>query len=324
MIGRLAAIAAIVAGTCVARAQQPSFKTETRLVVLHATVRNRRGVEITNLDRGAFTVYENGKRQPIMLFRRDDIPVSIGLLVDNSGSMRPLRERAEAAALAFVRASNPLDEAFVVNFADTARIDVAMTQDVATLEAGIRRVDSIGGTALRDAVRVAETYLHDHATRDRRVLLVITDGRDNASLVTMREIEQHSRASDTAVYAIGVFAADSSEAKDGKRELDALAERSGGVAYYPSGPDEVVGAAQDIAQQIRRQYTIAYAPSNQRLDGSYRTIRVEARGEEPLTVRTRSGYLAVPSVTSRHDRDRASFFSFLTLACYSRPIRCVS
>jgi len=303
MIVRLIAISAIVAGACVVSAQQPAFKTETRLVVLHATVRNKRGVEITNLDRDAFTVYENGKRQAITVFRRDDIPVSIGLLVDNSGSMRPLRERAEAAALAFIRASNPLDEACVVNFADTARIDVAMTQDVGRLEAGIRRVDSTGGTALRDAVRVAETYLRDHATRDRRVLLVITDGRDNASLVTMREIEHESRASDTMVYAIGVFAAESAEAKDGRRELDALAERTGGVAYYPASIDEVAAVAQDIAQQIRRQYTIAYAPSNQRWDGTYRTIRVDAHGSEPLTVRTRAGYVAAPPTPSGRDLD---------------------
>src|SRR5260221_3072222 len=133
-------------------AQQPAFRAETRLVVIHATVRNPRGELVTNLERRAFTVYENGKRQPITLFRRDDIPVSLGLLIDNSGSMRLLRSKIETAAVALARASNPQDEIFVLNFNDKARIDVPFTSDVGVLEAGIGRVDSIGGTAKWDAV----------------------------------------------------------------------------------------------------------------------------------------------------------------------------
>ena len=301
MSGRFiaAALGAAMSAAAVA-AQQPSFRAETRLVVLRATVRNSRGVEITGLDQTAFTVYENGRRQPITLFRRDDIPVSIGLLIDNSGSMRPLRARAEAAALAFVRASNPRDEAFVVNFADTPRIDVALTSEPSALEAGIARADSIGGTALRDAIEMAETYLHDHASRDRQVLLVITDGRDNASRVTLKQIEETARLSETAVYAIGLFGStDSAEAREGRRELDALTVRTGGVAFYPANLAEIDGIVADLAQQIRRQYTIAYAPTNQALDGTYRHIRVDARGTEPLTVRTRAGYLAsAPSTVS--------------------------
>ena len=300
MSGRfIAAALGAAMSTAAVAAQQPSFRAETRLVVLRATVRNSRGVEITGLDQTAFTVYENGRRQPITLFRRDDIPVSIGLLIDNSGSMRPLRARAEAAALAFVRASNPRDEAFVVNFADTARIDVALTSDVSALEAGVARADSIGGTALRDAVEMAEIYLHDHASRERHVLLVITDGRDNASRATLRQIEDVAHRSETAVYAIGLFgSADSSEAKNGRHELDALTARTGGAASYPASLAAIDGVVADLAQQIRRQYTIAYAPTNQALDGTYRRIRVEARGTEPLTVQTRAGYLATASATA--------------------------
>jgi VWFA-related protein len=291
----------IAAATTVA--QQPSFRAEARLVVLRATVRNHHGVEVTGLDQTAFTVYENGRRQPITLFRRDDIPVSLGLLIDNSGSMRRLRTRAEAAAVAFVRASNPRDEAFVVNFADTPRIDVALTSDVSALQAGIVRVDSIGGTALRDAVEMAEIYLHDHASRERQVLLVITDGRDNASRATLREIEDVARKSETAVYAIGVFAsADSSDARDGRHELDALTARTGGVAAYPASLTDIDSVVADFAQQIRRQYTIAYAPTNQALDGTYRRIRVEARGSESLTVQTRAGYLASASPVAGRSR----------------------
>ena len=279
----------------------PPFHTETRLIVLHATVKNERGELVTGLDRRAFTVYENGKRQPIALFRRDDVPVSLGLLIDNSGSMRTLRSKVEAAALAFVRASNPQDEVFVLNFADKTHFDVPFTSDVRVLEAGISRVDSIGGTALLDAVDRGEAYLRERATRDRRILLVITDGKDNASMATMKQIQAAAERSETVVYAIGVFGeADSPTAREGRRELEQLTDRSGGVAYYPAGIDEVEGVARDLARQIRNQYTIAYAPTNQVLDGTYRAIRVDAAGPERLIVRTRSGYRADRTmVTSR-------------------------
>ena len=176
-------------------AQQPPFRAETRLVVVHATVRNARGELVTSLERSAFTVYENGKRQPITLFRRDDIPVSLGLLIDNSGSMRTLRSKVEAAALALARASNPQDEIFVLNFNDKARIDVPFTSDARVLEAGIRRADSIGGTAMRDAIDMAQTYLSEHGTRDRKVLVVITDGIDNASMRHGDQIQRQAEQS---------------------------------------------------------------------------------------------------------------------------------
>jgi Ca-activated chloride channel family protein len=273
----------------------PSFRAETRLVVLHATVRDRRGELITNLPRSAFTVFENGRRQPVTLFRRDDIPVSLGLLIDNSGSMRTVRSKVERAALAFARASNPLDEMFVLNFADKVRIDVPFTRDVRVLEAGIARADSIGGTAMRDAVEMGETYLREHATYDRRVLLVITDGIDNASMAPIERIRQQAERFDTAIYAVGLFGnEDEARTKRGRHELEQLTARTGGVPYFPSSLDQINEVVLDIARQIRNQYTIAYAPLNQALDGSYRTIRVTATGAEGYVVRTRTGYRAVP------------------------------
>jgi Ca-activated chloride channel family protein len=297
----LAAGVASLALTAAQAAQPPSrFHAETRLVVVHATVRNDRGVLVTSLDRRAFTVYENGRRQPVTLFRRDDVPVSLGLLIDNSGSMRTLRGHVEAAALAFVRASNPDDEVFVINFADRPRLDVEMTSDMRVLESGIARVDSIGGTALRDAVDKAETYLRTHATRDRKALLIVTDGKDNASEKTMTEIQAAAERSDTIVYAVGLFAEGDPSAKQGRKELDELTARTGGAAYYPAGVDEIDAVVVELARQIRQQYTIGYTPTNQALDGSYRTIRVEARGAERLIVRTRAGYRAsaAPSPSS--------------------------
>jgi len=232
-------IAASLAASAILRAQSPTFRSDTRLVVLHSTVTDQHGTLVTDLDRHAFAVYENGRRQPIALFRRDDVPVSLGLLIDNSGSMRNLRSRVEAAALAFVRASNPDDEVFVVNFADKVRVDVPMTRDIRAVESGIGRVDSIGGTALRDAVRLAERYLQQHATRDRHVLLAITDGKDNASETTVKEIETLSEHSETAVFGIGLFGDDSGSSRQGRRELDTLTTRTGGIAFYPAGTEQI-------------------------------------------------------------------------------------
>ena len=272
-------------------AQQPAFRAETRLVVIHATVRNPRGELVTNLERDAFMVFENGKRQPITLFRRDDIPVSLGLLIDNSGSMRLLRSKVEAAAVALARASNPQDEIFVLNFNDKARIDVPFTSDVGVLEAGIGRVDSIGGTAMWDAVDQAQNYLTERGTRDRKVLLVITDGIDNASMATPDQVEKQAEQRDTVIFAVGLFG-DEGRVKHGRHELDQLADRTGGIAYYPAGIDQIGEVALEIARQIRNQYTIAYAPTNQALDGTYRAIRVTVAGSEALSVRTRAGYRA--------------------------------
>jgi Ca-activated chloride channel family protein len=271
---------------------QPAFRVETRTVVLYATVQNSRGELVTNLDRSAFTVYEDGKLQPITIFGRDDLPVSLGLLVDNSGSMREMRTKVEAAALSFARASNPQDEMFVLNFADKPRIDVPFTSDVHTLEAGIARVDSIGGTALWDAVDMAETYLH-RGTRQRKVLLIVTDGRDNASLLTLDKVLRQAQHDETVIDVVGLMG-ETPSAKKVQDDLNRLTERSGGVAYYPADISQVEPTVLDVARQIRSQYTIAYSPANQRLDGSYRKIRLVAAGREHFVVRTRPGYWATP------------------------------
>jgi VWFA-related protein len=276
--------------------QAPPFRAEIRLVRLQATVTNSHNELVTNLDQRQFTVQENGKRQSITIFRRDDVPISLGLLIDNSGSMRPLRQKVEAAALAFARASNPDDEIFVINFADKIHLDVPMTGDLNVLEAGIGRVDSIGGTALRDAVDSAERYLGEHATRERRILLVITDGKDNASIASPERIRQHAEQSQTTIHAIGLFK-EQENGGAGRHELTEMTERTGGMVYFPASVEQVEAVAVNLAHQIRNQYTIGYAPLNQALDGSYRSIHVSVSGDH-YTVHTRSGYRAVPAVPS--------------------------
>jgi Ca-activated chloride channel homolog len=283
----------VLDGGTVTSAQNATFRAETRLVVLHATVRSSRGDLITGLGKEAFTVYENGKRQPITLFNRSDVPVSIGLLIDDSGSMRTLRPRVEAAALAFVRASHPLDEVFVVNFAARARVAVQMTNDVRVLEQGIVGGETIGGTALRDAVVVAQNYLQVHASHDRRVLLLITDGNDSVSTASLDHLREMSGHNETSIFAIGLFG-NRGEARRGRRELEQIADITGGATYFPESLDQIETIAVQIADLIRNEYTIAYTPLDQRLDGRYRTIRVEAAGPGGrLSVRTRRGYWAM-------------------------------
>ena len=291
--------AAFGAAVCLAvhlAAQKPgAFHAETRLVVLHVTVTNGRGELVANLDRGAFSVYEDGRSQPITLFRRDDVPISLGLLVDNSGSMRSLRAGVEAAALAFVRASNPLDEIFVLNFADSPRIDVPFTNDLRVLEAGVARIDSIGGTAMRDAMLVAERYLRDHAAHDRRALLVITDGRDNASTASRIELRTIVEQSGAAIFVVSLVR-ESASAKRPRNEdeLERLAGLTGGVAHEAASISDVNRVVLQIAHRIRSEYTIGYTPANPVLDGSYRAVRVKVSRPRGLTARTRPGYRATP------------------------------
>jgi len=276
-----------------AGAQEPTFRAEARLVVLHATVRNGRGELIGNLEKGAFTVYEDGTRQAITLFHREDVPVSIGLVIDNSGSMRTSRAQVEAAALAFVRASHPLDEVVVVNFAAKARVDVEMTSDVHRLETGITAVEAIGGTAIRDAVILAQNYLETHASHDRRVLLLISDGNDNSSMATMDQLRQMSEHNETAIFAVGLFN-DGRGTRRGRHELEQLAERTGGMLYSPRSIDQIQPVMLEIAHLIRNQYTLAYTPVDQALDGRYRAIRVKVSGSRgPFSVRTRAGYWSI-------------------------------
>ncbi len=271
----------------------PVFRAEIGMVVVQATVRNQQRELVTGLARDAFTVYENGERQSITLFRQGDVPVSLGILLDNSRSMREQRVAVESAALAALRSSNPQDETFLMNFADKARVDVPLTSDVQALEAGVHRTDSIGGTALRDAIAAAEQYLGEHATKQRKALLVITDGNDNASTTQEEGLEKQTEESAVVIYVIGLLNRDDpAKAGRGRQALERLAESSGGVAYYPPGEEEARSSVVDVARQVRHVYTIGYAPLAQALDGSYRKLRVVAKGPGRLSVKTRPGYRA--------------------------------
>ncbi len=279
-----------------ASAQDEPFviRSDTRLVVLHMSVLDHSGKLITNLPKDQFKVFENNAEQQVSVFKREDIPVSIGIIVDNSGSMREKRQKVETAVIQLVKASNKLDEAFIVNFNDDAYLDVPFTNDIHKLEEGIARIDSKGGTAMRDAVSMSIDYLKAQGKKDKKVLLIVTDGNDTTSMgITLEKlVEKAHKNPDVMIYAIGILGEeDKREAGKAKRALEALTKASGGFSLYPKDIGEVESMAQQVAHDIRNQYVLAYTPSNQNLDGTFRQIKVTAG---KYTVRTRTGYYATP------------------------------
>lgn len=304
------AAACVLLAAMAAAGQQPLtpddqtvIRVDTRLVVLHCAVVDRKGGLITNLPQSSFKVYENKVEQPIRLFKREDVPVSLGIVIDNSGSMREKRARVEAAAVQLAKASNPQDEVFVVNFNDEAYLDVPFTNDITKLEEGVARIDSRGGTALRDAVSMSIDYLKQEGKKDKKVLLVITDGNDTASTgVSLEKLVEKIHRSEVLVYGIGILGKeDARDRKRAVRAIDTMTRASGGASYFPGDAAEVQQIARQVAHDIRNQYVIAYSPLNQNLDGTFRSIRVVAANGR-YSVRTRSGYYATPEVNKRASR----------------------
>lgn len=269
------------------------FRSDSRLVVLHATVLDAEGRLVTNLPQSAFHVLENGVEQEVKVFRREDAPVSIGLVIDDSGSMTNKRDRVAAAALALVEASHPDDEVFVVHFNEKSYLDLDFTHDRKRLGEGLAKFDSRGTTAMRDAVRLAIEHLEQKAAEDKKVLILVTDGEDNTSVIGRDYVIRAAQQSGVLIYAIGILnEIDDEQTHRAQRELDALTQATGGQSYYLKDVSEAGRTALDIAHNIRNQYTLAYSPTNQVLDGMFRRILVKATGPVPLTVLTRAGYWA--------------------------------
>lgn len=267
------------------------FRSDTRLVVLHATVLDKDGNRVTDLPRSAFHIFENGVEQQLKVFRREDAPVSLGFLIDDSGSMINRRDKVAAAAMSLLHASRADDEVFVLHFNEKAYLDTEFTTDRAKLERGLNTFDSRGATAMRDALRLAIEHMERKAAEDKKVLVVVTDGEDNSSRVDRDFIVRSAQQSGVIIYAIGLLTdIDDDRTQAARRELDALTRATGGKAFYLNNAGETDGAAQEIAREIRNQYTLAYSPTDEQLDGTYRKIQVQAGGS--LTVRTRSGYYA--------------------------------
>ena len=286
-------VVALALGAPLAAQEGTVFRSDSHLVVLHATVLDSGGHLVTTLPQSAFRVYEDGVEQELKVFRREDAPVSIGLIVDDSGSMTNKRQKLAASAMALVKASHPDDEVFVVHFNEKTYLDTDFTHDRKRLDAGLRTFDSHGTTAMRDAVRLAIEHMERKASEDKKVLVVITDGEDNTSVVSREYVVKAAQQSGVLVYAVGILnEVEDEEAQRARRELDALTQATGGQSHYLKDAAEADETALAIARSIRSQYTLAYSPSNEELDGRFRKIVVRATGPEPLTVLTRSGYWA--------------------------------
>ena len=264
------------------------------LVVLQATVRDRKGSIVSDVREQDFEVYEDGVRQSIRLFKHEDIPVTVGLVVDHSGSMQHKLPDVVAAAGTFVRSSNREDQMFVVNFNEHVTLglpaEMSFSNSSEELERAIWRAGTTGQTALYDAVAEALERLRA-GSRDKKVLMVISDGGDNASKHSLAEVLKMAGQSSAVVYTIGIF--DQQDPDQNPGVLRHLAQATGGEAYFPEQLDEVVPICERIARDIRHQYTIGYFPTSRSQPGVYRTIRVVANGTAgKLSVRARSGYIA--------------------------------
>jgi Ca-activated chloride channel homolog len=289
--------------------QEPSGYAITRdvnLVVLHASVVNPRGQFVPGLQQENFHVYEDKVEQKLSVFRQEDVAVSLGLVIDNSGSMREKRPQVNTAALTFVKTSNANDEAFVVNFNDDYYLDTVddFTNDINELKDALERIDSRGSTALYDAVIGSLDHLAK-GHKDKKVLLVITDGFDNASRRSLEDAVREAQRSDAVIYAIGVFGDDDlkqnrSGMRKARNALTELTTATGGLAFFPDSADDTAALCTQIARDIRNQYTLAYSPTNTANDGKFRSVQVDVtppKGMGKLIVRTRTGYFPRKAVS---------------------------
>jgi Ca-activated chloride channel homolog len=274
----------------------PTFSASSELVVLHVTVRDKKGAYVTGLRQDAFNVIEDGRAQTVSHFTDADTPATIGLLIDSSGSMYQYRPITIAGATVFANSSHPQDEIFAIAFNEyvTPVLPAAspFTNDGTILRGALERnVNSRGRTALYDAIAGGVDYLA-HGTRERKVLVLLSDGGDNASRTTRDEAVHKAQASNAVIYTIGLIEPDSRDANP--ELLKELSLASGGESYRPKGSDGIADALAKIGRDIRHTYTIGYTPTNTARDGAFRTVRVvvTAPPGRPLVVRSRTGYRA--------------------------------
>jgi Ca-activated chloride channel family protein len=280
---------------------QYRIQTQVNLVVLHTSVLNDRSIFVPGLKQENFRVFEDKVEQKLSVFKQEDVPVSFGLVIDNSGSMRDKRPQVNAAALTFVKTSNAADEGFVVNFNDDYYLDTEhdFTSDLNEMKSALERIDARGSTALYDAVIGSLDHLKK-GSRDKKVILVVTDGEDNASRHSLENAVEQAQRNDALIYAVGVFSDDDIKhnrraMKKARTALSQLATATGGLAFFPEDASDTESICTQIAHDIRNQYTLAYYPTNTAHDGTFRTVQVDVippRGSGKLSVRTRTGYYA--------------------------------
>jgi VWFA-related protein len=278
------------------------LRADVEEVVLNATVLEGSKL-VTDLKKENFTVLEDGVRQALISFQHTDVPVSLALVVDNSGSMLRKRPSVNKSTLDLIQASNPQDEAFVVNFSDEAFIDQDFTSDINKLRDGLSHIESRGGTALYDAVVASADKLAADAKRGKQVIILITDGEDNASSLNLEQtIRRVQQLSGPVIYSIGLLFGDEmshSEVRHARRALELLSNETGGMAFFPKSIEQVDQVAAEVAKDIRNQYTLGYRSTKPSTEPGFRRVQVTAEGKTggKLTVRTRTGYFPVVRTT---------------------------
>ena len=275
-----------------------TLHTEVDEVVLNCTVLEGNRL-VPDLKKDDFTIFEDGVKQNLISFQHTDLPVSIAIVVDNSGSMSRKRPSVNKSALDLIQASNPEDEAFVVNFSDEAFIDQEFTADVNKLRDGLSHIESRGGTALYDAVVASADKLVVDAKRPKQVIILITDGEDNASSLNLEQtIRRVQQLSGPVIYSIGLLFGDEmshAEVRHARRALEMLSTETGGMAFFPKSIENIDQIAAEVARDIRNQYTLGYHSTKPIAEPGFRRVQVnaEAKGMSKLTVRTRTGYFPV-------------------------------
>jgi Ca-activated chloride channel family protein len=278
-----------------------TLSVDVNLVTLHVSVFDEKDRLIKGLKKEDFTVFEDKVQQEVSLFREEDIPVSLGLVIDNSGSMRTKRERVNRAALTFVKTCNSQDEIFLINFNDQVYIDQEFTRNQDDLADALDSLDSRGGTALHDAIYLSLEHIRE-GKEDKKALLLISDGEDRDSRYKFDSVLEFARESHASIYVIGLFDKEGERSRAQKKaakNLKDLAEETGGKYYFPESVDEVEALCTQVAHEIRNQYTLGYKPTNTRRDGTWRTLSVKLnsnKSAKKLVARSKRGYYA-PTVS---------------------------
>lgn len=281
--------------------QEPVFRSSTNLVLLDVSVTDAKGRPVRSLGKGSFRIYEDGVEQETVFFTYEQRPVSWGLVLDRSGSMIGMMDEVYNAALHSVEAGTPEDETFILAFDDRIELVRPFTTDRPSLVEAIRQISPGGATALHDAVRQGLQELK-RGRHQKKVLIVITDGEDNASRIRFEDLLENARRSEAQIYTIGMFSGmgldflDSSDTRI-KRQLESLAQETGGLAYFPKNTRQCDRACKDIAEEVSRQYTLGYYPKLQQWDGHWRNIQVKIPGSTTYSVRAKRGYYAVTDTT---------------------------
>jgi Ca-activated chloride channel homolog len=267
------------------------LRSDVRLLVLDVSVKDRKGHFVPGLAKDNFTVSEDGKPQQITVFAHDDLPVTVGILVDESYSMKPKRREVVAAAEAFIRESNPHDEIFVLNFNDRVRRglppQMSFSSDLEQLRAALEHGTPEGKTALYDAVEQGLEHLK-LGRHERKALVLISDGGDNASVHTRREIINLVQERPATIYTIGIYDEEDPDRTPGL--LRQLAEISGGEAYFPESIAGMTRVCHRIAQDLKVRYTVGYVPQGGNNGLRHLRVRVSLPGHETASVLARSSY----------------------------------